>query len=237
MEFCRSAVNGDFKKELSKPNNLEILLNEVVNQGNVKICQILLKNGIKLSTASLNNLLLSAASLINIEICRLLVENGASVFQPSKTGVTPLMEAAKQGKNDKCLETVQFFLDKYLPINKVDQSGNSVLHHAIPCCSKLLQLLIKRGAKLNTINVEGWTPLMLACSKSFENALELARAGADFYAGKQSAWDVGSERITEKLEQHGFVNKNKKPKQPKPINFKVSWTFGVSFSLSEIIVL
>lgn len=69
-------------------------------------------------------------------------------------------------------------------INKRDEKGETVLHHAVENSDhKTVRLLIEKGAEINARDKNGYTPLHCAVfAKSLENVKVLLRSGAEVNA-------------------------------------------------------
>ncbi|CAN2102991.1 ankyrin repeat domain-containing protein [Wolbachia pipientis] len=69
-------------------------------------------------------------------------------------------------------------------INKRDEKGETVLHHAVENSDhKTVRLLIEKGAEINARDKNGYTPLHCAVfAKSLENVKVLLRSGAEINA-------------------------------------------------------
>jgi ankyrin repeat protein len=118
----------------------------------------------------------------NPQTVRFLLDHGASV-NVQKTGWTPLMCAASNGKDD----ILRMLLDKGADVNVRTETGMSVLTRAIyDGRLKLpsIKLLIEAGADLNSKDGDGLTPLMLAVRRSQSPDLVrlLINCGADLNA-------------------------------------------------------
>jgi len=114
-----------------------------------------------------------------LDICRLLLSNGANVNLPSGSGMTALMYAAQ---HPDALDLVTLLLQEYnASVRNVDKNGNGVIVAAIRGGNlRVCDLLIAKGADINSPNRQGIYPIMHAALASQLSILEaLARAGAN----------------------------------------------------------
>jgi ankyrin repeat protein len=106
---------------------------------------------------------------------RLLLEQGADPKLTTKDGNTALMLAAGIGYRDKntkgaeadALEAVKVALAAGLDIQQTNARGETPLHGAaFRGADTIVQFLIDRGADLNLVSKQGFTPLDMAMGKS-----------------------------------------------------------------------
>ena len=199
---CANAIGAGFDINV-KTKHGEPLLHVAVRRGSIKICKLLLNSGAKVNATNdhYETALILAASKANAKICKLLMAFKASIAAISKDGRTALMEAARM-KSFEVAEIVKpnFFTDME---NTADKDGNTVLHHAVPCSNKLLELLVCTDVDINAVNNKGWTALTLAfMSSNGGNVLILAEAEAEFEVNGVSSWDFATEEIVEYLARH-----------------------------------
>ena len=107
-----------------------------------------------------------------------------------------LEQGAQASDAQEFQDLIQGRLESGASIDAVDQTGNTLLHHAV---SKRLidiaQQLIDRGADVNAVDVAGWTPLHVAvdagcCNEARQRASKqlaelLVRNGADVNAATE----------------------------------------------------
>jgi len=118
------------------------------------------------------------------KICGMLIEAGADVNHTNKLGETPLIKAARKGREDICAALVEGGAD----IDHTDRIGNTALHAAAKAGYwKVAALLLEKGAKPDVKNRMGDTPLSLAEKRADEKlhgkcrkALPEAYADADY---------------------------------------------------------
>jgi len=104
------------------------------------------------------------------------VEAGSDVNTRDGQNKTPLMQAVTSGSQD----VVNFFLNRKVDVNSVDQSSKTALHYASARVrsrrdpefdaeqSEIVKLLLQAGAILEARDCNGCTPLMLAVSLADE---------------------------------------------------------------------
>lgn len=111
-----------------------------------------------------------------------LIDTGAiPVDAPDSEGMPPLFRAAY----DEHLDTVRLLLDKGANVGAVLESDNTtVLHNAIGGNKKsVIELLIARGAQVDALSRDGFTPLHEAARSGYaEAASTLLDHGADILA-------------------------------------------------------
>ena len=219
---CQKAIDAGLGESVEKSSDGETLLTAAVNVKDVRIVGMLLKHGAKPNDTNdnLETPLLIAATKRHKKICELLIEHGASLVQTSKYGETVLMRVVRRGVHETKFGICRFFIDKTtVDVNAIDDNGNNVLHHAVPCSTKLMDFLIDNGANVNVVNNKGWTPLMTACSKScLGNISQLLKAGANINAGTQSIWEVSTKQSKQILQRNQCEKKKNIQKlKPKPV--------------------
>jgi uncharacterized protein len=130
--------------------------------------------------------LLRAASHADVEALRLLLEQGADSNLANESGTTALMLAAglgwrelySGGSEADAIEFMKICMEKGANVNDANQEGNTPLHGAAQRGSQaLIRFLIAAGAKLDTKNKRGLTPLdeALAFAPVREEAAALIR--------------------------------------------------------------
>ncbi|XP_014676382.1 PREDICTED: putative ankyrin repeat protein RF_0381, partial [Priapulus caudatus] len=125
-----------------------------------------------------NARVLSPACSGQLDIMRLLLEAGADPnVAETKSGVTPLMRAVREGKE----AAVQMLLSHGADVNAADSYGETSLYH-VPCSGRLdiMRLLLEAGANPNVAKTEsGETPLIKAVREGEEAVARMLLAGAD----------------------------------------------------------
>ncbi|MBN1629331.1 MAG: ankyrin repeat domain-containing protein, partial [Thermoleophilia bacterium] len=118
--------------------------------------------------------LIFAAMRGRAEVVDLLLTAGASVNARGIHGRTALHQAAKTMST----ETVRLLLDAGALVDEQDDNGVTALRLART--TDISELLISRGADVNHLCGDGWTPLMAAASAGDARLVErLLCAGAD----------------------------------------------------------
>jgi ankyrin repeat protein len=115
---------------------------------------------------------LLAAKGADHEMMRLLVANGANPRVTNVTGATALMLAAgvdlwnpgeDSGTKDETVKSVTFALELGIDVNAANQNGETALHGAaFKGVNPVVEMLVERGARLDTKSKQGRTPLMIA---------------------------------------------------------------------------
>ena len=122
--------------------------------------------------------LLVAAYCGHADVCDLLLAAGSDVGERSKSDHTPLLLAADNGHTEVCemlLERGKANFEETTPL------GNTALNLAATKGDvSTVALLLSKGAKVDTRNKSGWTPLLVAAQKSHTEVCELLlTAGSD----------------------------------------------------------
>jgi ankyrin repeat protein len=119
--------------------------------------------------------LMRAARTNDVAVMRLLLEAGADANATLPDGTTVLMIAAGQGLGPPrgdgprirvpseagAVEAVTLLLDRGVPINTTNKTGNTALHSSVSRGDAVVKLLLDRGAKI-VKNDAGLTPLDIA---------------------------------------------------------------------------
>ena len=139
------------------------------------IIEALLQNGVVmvsiLSSTQQQRLLLLACDVNALTVADALITNGCNVNYANKNKYTPLMVAAHRGHE----ELVKKLLLANAKVGMQDAYGATALHHAarknhIQCGI----LLAEGGASMRTKDIHSETPLDVAYSPEFRNAIEEA---------------------------------------------------------------
>jgi ankyrin repeat protein len=154
--------------------------------------------------------LMDAAGRGQIETCRLLIEAGADVNAGNDVGRTALHRAATNG----AIEVVQLLLDSGADIDLgVGSHGGTALHRAGGRPS-VMRLLLAAGARVDTRNKQGLTPLGEAVEfGDVDSLLVLLEAGAnplfrtprcksDYLTPLERALTRGNGRMVKALYEH-----------------------------------
>jgi len=151
---------------------------------------------------------LQAAKLADLPYMRLLIDYGALPSITTAEGATALMSAAgvgiwqvgeSAGANEEAFEAVKLCYELGNDVNAVDANGDTALHGAAHRGSnEIVKFLVEKGARLDVVNVLGWTPWIVAdgvlypntYNRRLETAQLLIKLGADTKAGKRRAVDL-----------------------------------------------
>ncbi len=151
---------------------------------------------------------LQAAKLADIPFMTLLLDYGADPSITTAEGATPLMAAAgvglwqvgeNPGTNEEAFEAVKISRAHGNPVDAVDANGDTALHGAAHRgANDIVAFLVAEGAKLDVVNVIGWTPLTIAHGVLYPNTFNrhldtealLLKLGANPKAGKPRPEDL-----------------------------------------------
>jgi ankyrin repeat protein len=113
-----------------------------------------------------------AAKHADLALMRLLLAHGADPKLKTAESVTPFVAAAgvgfwegeSPGTEAEALEAVKLLLEVGAGnVNEITRDGDTALHGAaVRGANSIVMLLVTRGAKLDAMNKEGWTPLTIA---------------------------------------------------------------------------
>ena len=107
----------------------------------------------------------------NLKIFQYLDSIGVNPRIITKSGMTAMHSLPRKIDN---LEIYDFFINKGVDINKLDNDGNTVLTNAAIYGEKeLISFLLKNGANLNITNNDGQSPLMLATRHNKSDVMKL----------------------------------------------------------------
>ncbi len=122
---------------------------------------------------------LRAAKAGDVPAMKLLLEHGADpTLAPTRSGITPLMAAAglgtseadttgRQKTQEQAIEAIQLLLDRGLDLNAQANDGQTALHGAaMQGYDEVIRFLAAQGAKLDTPDKDGFTPLDVALGKA-----------------------------------------------------------------------
>ncbi len=123
--------------------------------------------------------LLRAAKAGDVPAMKLLLEHGADpMLAPTRSGITPLMAAAGLGTAEQdttgrlktqaqAIEAIQLLLDLGLDINGQANDGQTAVHGAaMQGFDDVIRFLAAKGARLDTPDKDGFTPLDVALGKA-----------------------------------------------------------------------
>lgn len=194
----------------------------------IKQSQILIENGAKIDERDKNgnSVLLLALEANNRELAELLRWKGADIYATNNQENMPASIVLRKDR-----DTIDWFFNKQI-INKRDNEGLSVLHHAIliPVSAESLKALFEKGADVNSRDLYGNTAMHLAVKG---NKLELAKIlleeNGDAFIDNESgesplllAFKEGSETTVELLNGNFEISD---PWGNTPIFKAVKWDF------------
>jgi hypothetical protein len=122
-----------------------------------------------------------AAKNTDVEVLTVLAAAGANATIPSADGTTPLMVAAGlamwyvgedggslPGQEDEVLEAVALCVKLGNEVNARNDAGETPMHGAaFRGTNPVVELLVAQGARLDTRDNRGWTPLTVANGISY----------------------------------------------------------------------
>lgn len=114
-----------------------------------------------------------AATKGDITLLRKCIEEGSKIDAKDKNGYTPLFLASFYSGNEECIIAL---LDAKADINAITATkpSRTALHcAAMQGLTKIVALLLARGAKPDPKDEFGWTPLLLAVSAGHEECAKL----------------------------------------------------------------
>jgi ankyrin repeat protein len=122
---------------------------------------------------------LRAAKAGDLPAMKLLLEHGADpTLAPTRSGINPLMAAAGLGTAEQdttgrlktqqqAIEAIQLLLDRGLDVNTQAKDGQTAVHGAaMQGFDDVIRFLAAKGAKLDTPDKDGFTPLDVALGKA-----------------------------------------------------------------------
>lgn len=126
--------------------------------------------------------LMVAANRSFVEVCQYLVEQGADVNLKCESGMTALMLAMNPNSEKDSLAIATSILDAGADVNANSGGGNTALMEAgHKGLTKVVELLLQRGAKLDIQNKYGETALIVSSLEGAEPGVvkALLEAGAN----------------------------------------------------------
>ncbi len=122
---------------------------------------------------------LRAAKAGDVPAMKLLLEHGADpTLAPTRNGISPLMAAAGLGTQEQdttgrqktqaqAIEAIELLLDLGIDVNAQASDGQTAMHGAaMQGYDDVIRFLAGRGAKLETPDKDGFTPLDVALGKA-----------------------------------------------------------------------
>lgn len=112
----------------------------------------------------------------SVRAVEILLEAKAKLDPISKSGATLLHKAAEFGHD----AVARRLLDAGMPVNVLDESGNTPLHYASRGGNTVCVLLMQRGADVNASAEDGRTPALVAARHGLIDVFDMfVAAGAD----------------------------------------------------------
>ncbi|KAJ5069352.1 ankyrin repeat [Anaeramoeba ignava] len=122
-----------------------------------------------------------------LEIVQLFIENGADINSTNRNNQTPLLLIFQQQQQLQfnrsiqysLIQITQYLIAKGADLNIQTKDRNQTLLHLIfefhnqENLLEILELLIQSGIDINSPDIDGQTPLHLACQNKHDNALEI----------------------------------------------------------------
>ncbi len=166
---------------------------EAANSANLELATFALERGadphLRDNSDEANTVLIIASRNGAQGIVRKLLKNGASPDATSRTGISPLMQAARSSQS----EIARLLIEAGASVGIRDkrEGYTALMHAAEQGNEKVLEVLLKAGADVNQADSKrGLTPLMLAANRltGFPILLELLAAGADINDQANDGW-------------------------------------------------
>jgi hypothetical protein len=145
---------------------------------------------------------LRAAKAGDVPAMKLLLTHGADpTLAPTRSGITPLMAAAGLGTNEadttgrqktqaQAIEAIQLLLDRGIDVNAQANDGQTAVHGAaMQGYDDVIRFLAAKGAKLDTPDKDGFTPLDVA----------LGLAGGFGFTGNEGVVREGTAAVLREL--------------------------------------
>jgi|GEM_PF-2550995 len=168
--------------EVNAVNKYQITpLFNAIEKGYKDIVEILINHGadINFNSPFFGSPLHRAVYMNQPSVVKLLLEKGAAVnAKGPPRGQTPLIEAGLLGR----IEEAQILVDHGAAINAADDNGLTALHYSILYgqgregrnnSAGLAELLIGKGANVNTVSSEGEIPIFSAARQGYTRVIDL----------------------------------------------------------------
>ena len=200
LELVKLLVEKGAKVNALSNYSKETALFEAAEENNYEIVKYLLEHGANPNIKNkYGEIVLHNLSDEDISIYKILVEHGADINIKDDYGYTSLAMAAALSR----IDAVKLFLDYNPDFSVCSKDGNNFFHmmmywslqHEVHGVSdsgcwivgdglnnELVELLVEKGVDINARNVEGLTPIQIACTSKFDlpNDVEiLIKNGAD----------------------------------------------------------
>jgi ankyrin repeat protein len=145
---------------------------------------------------------LRAAKAGDVPAMKLLLEHGADpLLGPTRSGITPLMAAAGLGTSEadttgrqktqaQAIEAIQLLLDRGIDIDAQANDGQTAVHGAaMQGYDDVIRFLASKGARLDTPDKDGFTPVDVA----------LGKAGGFGFSGNEGVVREGTAAVLREL--------------------------------------
>jgi hypothetical protein len=175
---------------MANQTSLDTKLIRAVRNENINEIKTLLDAGANINAVQDESLpltpLIIAAQSCNIEIAELLIKRGADVNLKGGTWIgTPLLEAATKSSEPQCFAIMNLFIEHGANVNLKSGGYDATPLHMSAHSGNLeaCELLIKKGADINSKSKRGATPLHSACISGHPTICKLLiESGADIDA-------------------------------------------------------
>jgi len=180
-EIAKFLVNKGAKLNVSDDLIGDTPLHQASEYGRINIVKLFLMNGVDVNITTPGGItsLHNAARSGNKEIAELLISKGADVNAKTKNDLTPLHNAVSNGYMD----IVTILLSHGADVNAREKTSHRTpLHEAMQgeIHREIVEFLILKGANINAVSKENWTPLHDAVlCKKIELVELLVSRGAD----------------------------------------------------------
>ena len=167
-ELCRLLLENG-----AKPNifiGTDSVLFRAASAGNLEIVKPLVENGAETdATNSVAMTALQGASANgHMAVVAYLLENGVDVHHANEHGLTSILLASHHG----FAEIVQLLIDNRADVECRTPRGWAPIHHCYDN-PETTDILLKNGAKVNSVTEDGFTPLYLATCHNYPEVVKL----------------------------------------------------------------
>lgn len=154
-KLIQNSSTFNVKYEDSLGYRYESALEEAVYQENLEIIVFLLKNGADVNSNNGEPIKKALIRKKNLEIANILIKNGANINIKDEDGSLLSQISAMALIDKKSLEILKYLLDKGINVNDGENGKSEALLLAVTLQdSELVELLLKKGANVNSIWIE-----------------------------------------------------------------------------------